>query len=100
MFPTRSDTIQALQPQKMAKGLKFQIYEVEDCTIGHVAKTKVLIRCAVTAQLICAFVLTYAKSRFSHDLAHFKSLCIAFRNLKMMYLLRSFRPSRGISKNN
>ena len=25
--------------------------------------------CAVTAQLICAFVFTYAKSSFSHDAA-------------------------------
>ena len=25
---------------------------------------------AVTAQLICAFVFTYAKIRFSHDAAH------------------------------
>ena len=31
-----------------------------DCTI-YVVKTKVL---------ICAFVLAYAKSRFSHDVAH------------------------------
>ena len=28
-FPTRSDTNQALQLQKMARGLKFQIKEVE-----------------------------------------------------------------------
>ena len=28
-------------------------------------KTKVLISCVVTTQLICAFVFTYAKSRFS-----------------------------------
>ena len=33
-------------------------------------KTKALIRCAVTDQLICAFVLAYAKRRFSHDAAH------------------------------
>ena len=33
-------------------------------------KTKVLISCAVTAQLICVFVFAYAKSRFSHDAAH------------------------------
>ena len=26
-------------------------------------------RCAVTAQLICAFVLAYAERRFSHDVA-------------------------------
>ena len=33
-------------------------------------KTKVLISCAVTAELICAFVFTYAKIRFSHDAAN------------------------------
>ena len=35
-----------------------------------VAKTKALISCAVTAQLICAFVFAYAKSRFSQNEAH------------------------------
>ena len=35
----------------------------------HVAKTKTLISCAVTAQLICVFVFAYAKIRFSHDAA-------------------------------
>ena len=39
-----------------------------DCTY-HVVKTKALISCAVTVQLICAFVFTYAKSRFSYDTA-------------------------------
>ena len=33
-------------------------------------KTKVLISFAVTAKLICVFVFTYAKSRFSYDAAH------------------------------
>ena len=28
-FPTRSDTNQAVQPHKMARGLKFCVYEVE-----------------------------------------------------------------------
>ena len=28
-FPTRSDTNRAVQPQKMASGLKFRIYEIE-----------------------------------------------------------------------
>ena len=28
-FPTRSDTNQAVQPQKMARGLKFRIYKVD-----------------------------------------------------------------------
>ena len=39
------------------------------CTI-YVAKTKALMSCVVTAQLICAFVFAYAKNRFSHDAAH------------------------------
>ena len=34
------------------------------------AKTKALISCAVTAQLICVFVFADAKSRFSHKEAH------------------------------
>ena len=33
-------------------------------------KTKVLISCEVSAQLICAFVFAYSKIRFSHDAAH------------------------------
>ena len=33
------------------------------------AKTKVLISCAVTAQLICAFVFAYAMRWFSRDVA-------------------------------
>ena len=41
-----------------------------DCTI-RVAKTKALITFVVTAKLICVFVFAYAKSRFSHDEAHF-----------------------------
>ena len=37
-----------------------------DCTI-YVAKTKALINCVVTSQLICAFVFAYAKILFSRD---------------------------------
>ena len=40
-----------------------------DCTI-RVVKTKALISCAVTAQLICAFVLAYAHCWFSDVAAH------------------------------
>ena len=47
----------------------FGFRKKRDCTI-HVAKTKALISFAVTAKLICVFVFTYAKSRFSHDAAH------------------------------
>ena len=34
-----------------------------ECTI-RIAKTKALISCAVTAQLICVFVFAYAKAGF------------------------------------
>ena len=40
-----------------------------DCII-RIAKTKALISCAITAQLICVFVFAYAKIRFSHTDAH------------------------------
>ena len=39
--------------------------------LSTVAKTKALISCTVTMQLICAFIFAYMqKSRFSHDPAH------------------------------
>ena len=67
-----------------------------DCTI-YVAKTKALISFAVTAKLICVFVFAYAKSRFSHDAAHFESLTdngIQFVKLLQMstLFLLSTRP--------
>ena len=40
----------------------------------RIAKTKVLISCAVTAQLICIFIFAYAKFQFSHDAAYFNIL--------------------------
>ena len=43
-----------------------------DCTI-YVRKTKAPISCAVTMQQICAFAFAYAKSRFSHEVAHITS---------------------------
>ena len=68
-FPTRSDTNRAVKPQKIGRGLKFLIYEEEGfyhlCSVN-----KALISCTVTAQLIYAFVCTYAKSRLSHNAAH------------------------------
>ena len=53
-FPTRSHTNRAVQPQKMARGLKFWIYGV---------KTKAQVKYAVTVQLISAFVFAYAKKQ-------------------------------------
>ena len=61
----------------MARGLKLGFMKQRDCTI-YVVKTKALISCAVTTQLICAvtaqlicvFAFAFAKSRFSHNEAH------------------------------
>ena len=46
----------------------FRFRKKKQCTI-RVAKTKALIRDAVTAMLICEFVFEYAKCLFSHDVA-------------------------------
>ena len=47
----------------------------------RVVKTKALISCAVTAQLICAFVFAYAKCWFSHYMAHFSLMCLYEKTL-------------------
>ena len=64
-FLTRSDTKLTVQPQKMARDLKFQIEEVEGlyylCCKNKGADQ--------LRSLICAFVFAYAKIRFSHDTA-------------------------------
>ena len=40
----------------------------------NTAKTKALISCAVTKQLMCAFGFAYARSKFHHDATHFEPL--------------------------
>ena len=71
--PTWSDTNRSVLLQKMARSLKFGVYKKRDCTI-RVAKTKVLIICAVIAQLICAFVFAKAKICFSNTNSHFSKI--------------------------
>ena len=64
------------------------------CGWAYLAKTKVLISCTVTMQLICAFVFAYAKSRFSHDAAHIKvKYCIFF--ITVLYICRNLKGERG-----
>ena len=46
----------------------------------HGEKTKALICCAVTAQLICTFDFAYLESRFSRDAAHINFVI----NLKLL----------------
>ena len=53
-----------------------------DSTI-YVEKRKALIRCAVTAHLICAFVLPYAKIRSSHDKAYIQKI---YDHQKLIFL--------------
>ena len=53
----------------------FRYRKKRNCAIC-VAKTKALISCAVTAQLICVFVFAYAKSWFSHAIMHLLLMCI------------------------
>ena len=67
-----------------------------DCTI-YVVKTKVLISCAVTAQLICTFVVfAYVKTGFSHDMAHMRLDDCGQTLLLLPYLL--FAKSDGCGK--
>ena len=42
------------------------------------SKNKGADQCAVTAQLICAFVFAYAKIKFSHDAAQLSSVLLFF----------------------
>ena len=63
-FPTRADTNQPVQAQKMARGLEFRIQKIEGLYY---------LSFYVAAYLIYAFVFTYAQSRFSHDATQLKN---------------------------
>ena len=59
-FQTRLDTNLAVQPQRMARGLKPQIYVVEG--LYH--------QCSERKADLCLCFRIYAKGRFAHDEAH------------------------------
>ena len=62
---------------------------MRDCTI-NVAKTKALIRFAVTAKLICVFVFVYAKRWFSHDAAQMViSITVESSEVIKLFMLNS-----------
>ena len=69
----------AVKQQMISRGLKFRIKEVEGlyylCSENKGADS-----CAVTAQLICVFVFTYSKSRFSHNEAPVLLFCTGTSN--------------------
>ena len=72
----RSDT--SLQSQRSRlEARNFGFKKKRDCTIC-VAKTKTLVSCAVTAQLICVFVFAYAICWFSDAGAHLVKTCIQY----------------------
>ena len=60
--------------RRWLQAYKLGFRKYRDCTI-YEAKTKALINYLVTTQLICAFVFAYAKSLFSHDMAHIYGKC-------------------------
>ena len=59
--------------RRWLEALNFLFMKKNKCTI-HVAKTKMLISCAVTAQLICIFVFAYAGCWFPGVTAPLQSL--------------------------
>ena len=67
-FPNRSHTNRAVKQEKMARGLKFRIYEVEGwyylCSKNKGADQ---LRGQREADLV--FVFAFAKIRFSHEAA-------------------------------
>ena len=80
-FLTRPDTNCAVvQPQKMARGLKFGIKKVEGfyylCSENNGAN-QLRDCCAADLHICCR--ISYAKSRFSYDEAHMLVLKDAFR---------------------
>ena len=67
---TRSDTNQPVQSQKQARSSKFWIKEEEGlCYLCSKKKKKTLISCAITEQLICAFVFAYECCWFTYAAA-------------------------------
>ena len=68
-FPTNSDTNLAVHPQKMARGSKFWIKEVEGLYY-LCCENKGADQLPVILQLICTFVFAHAKSRISGDLVY------------------------------
>ena len=70
--PTKSDTNQAVQSQKIARGCTLR--KKRNCTIYSenigTGQLRNKISCAVTAQLFSVFCFSYAKSSFFHDVAH------------------------------
>ena len=69
-FPIRSDTNRAVQPMRIARGLKFRIWKEEGLYYLYSKNKGADQLCGYrTADLRLCFCI-YAKCRFSHDAAH------------------------------
>ena len=76
----------------LTEAWNFAFRKKRDCTIC-VAKTKALVSCAVTAQLICAIVFAYAKSGFlMRRLLGFKAKLI-YPNLMIDVMLLTMKQT-------
>ena len=67
-YLNRSNTNRAVQPHKMARGMKIRTYKEENLYYPC-SENKGADQLCVTAKLICGFVFAYAKDRFAHDAA-------------------------------
>ena len=76
---------------KIARGLKFWIYKIEGLQYlcGKNKGAVLMISCAVTAQLICAFV--FGNEKNSHDAAHTISNDVT-SNIRIIW--RTAKPKR------
>ena len=74
--------------KRWVEAINFGFRNNSNCTIC-LAKTKALISCAVTAQLICAFVFAYANCWFYGAAAHIGIMNMSSQNARIeIYLLQ------------
>ena len=89
-FPNTSDINQAVQSQKMARGLNFRILKVEvlyyPCSENKGA--------GITAKLVCVFDFAYTDCWFSHEVAQCIIKDFAFKQkLKLQSHCHVSRPT-------
>ena len=84
-FPTRSVTNRAVLSRLI---IEFEISEYGRRGI----KSERNKGDAVTMQLICAFVFTYAQSRFAHDMAHAMFQAYSLLDFKSAYGIIEIMP--------
>ena len=86
------DLVPVIDHFLVISGRLLEVRKMRDCTI-YVTKINALISCAVTAQLICAFVFANAKSIFhmTRLICHMTSFYQNFVTLLILSLLLNKR---------